>query len=104
MRRNGYDPYRGRGGFRTALKVFIGVLIAVLVLAVLLSAAWGIAHRPAAAPAGGSALDGSLSTAWCREAVDRCQALDLRMKSVTGTDGEAELKQFLMELAQGVRR
>ena len=34
MRRNGYDPYRGRGGFRTALKVFIGVLIAVLVLAV----------------------------------------------------------------------
>ena len=34
VRRNGYDPYRGRGGFRTALKVFIGVLIAVLVLAV----------------------------------------------------------------------
>ena len=43
-----------------------GVAIAVLVLAVLLSAAWGLAHRPAAAPAGGSALDGSLSTAWCR--------------------------------------
>ena len=45
-----------------------------------------------------------VSTPWAAEAVKRCQELDRRMKSVTGTDGEAELKQFLMELAQGVRR
>ena len=44
-----------------------------------------------------------VSTAWCREAVDRCQALDLRMKSVTGADASGELRQFLMELAQGAR-
>ena len=45
-----------------------------------------------------------VTTPWTAEAVKRCQELDRRMKSVTGTDGEAELKQFLMELAQGVRR
>lgn len=45
-----------------------------------------------------------VTTAWAAEAVKRCQELDRRMKSVTGADGEAELKQFLMELAQGVRR
>ena len=44
------------------------------------------------------------TAAWCADAVQMCQVLDRRMKSVTGTDGEAELKQFLMELAQGVRR
>ena len=45
-----------------------------------------------------------VTTAWAAEAVRRCQALDLRMKSVTGADGEEELKLFLMELAQGVKR
>ena len=30
----------------------------------------------------------------------RCQALDLRMKSAYGADSAAELKEFLMELAQ----
>lgn len=34
MRRNGYDSYRGRSRFRTALKVLIGVLAVLLVLAV----------------------------------------------------------------------
>ena len=45
-----------------------------------------------------------LSTEWCREAVLRCQQLDLRMKSITGSDASGELRQFLMELAQGVRK
>ena len=45
-----------------------------------------------------------VSTDWAAEAVKRCGELDLRMKSVTGVDGGAELKEFLMELAQGVRR
>ncbi len=44
-----------------------------------------------------------VSTQWAAEAVERCQALDLRMKSVNGTDNEEELKEFLMELAQGAR-
>ena len=34
MRRNGYDSYRGRSRFRTALKVLIGLLLVALVLAV----------------------------------------------------------------------
>lgn len=38
--------------------------------------------------------------AWCRRAVKRCQTLDRRMKSERGVDAEAELKQFVMELAQ----
>lgn len=33
MRRNGYDPYHGRRGGRTALKIIIGVLLVLLVLA-----------------------------------------------------------------------
>ena len=45
-----------------------------------------------------------VTTAWCREAVVRCRDLDVRMKSVTGADPSGELRQFLMELAQGVRR
>ncbi|MBQ9392834.1 MAG: DNA polymerase III subunit delta [Oscillospiraceae bacterium] len=36
---------------------------------------------------------------WCRRAVKRCQTLDRRMKSERGVDAEAELKQFVMELA-----
>ena len=44
-----------------------------------------------------------VTTAWCRDAVVRCQELDLRMKSVTGADASGELRQFLMVLAQGVR-
>ena len=45
-----------------------------------------------------------VTTPWAAETVERCQVLDLRMKSVTGVDGGAELKEFLMELAQGTRR
>ena len=45
----------------------------------------------------------SVSTRWTEDSVLRCQELDLRMKSVNGVDNEAELKQFLMELAQGAR-
>lgn len=37
---------------------------------------------------------------WCREAVRRCQILDLRMKSERNMDSEAELALFLMELAE----
>ena len=39
-----------------------------------------------------------VSADWCREAVKRCQALDLRMKSAAGADSSGELRQFLMEL------
>ena len=45
-----------------------------------------------------------VSTPWAARAAERCRELDLRMKSVTGVDSEAELKEFLMELAQGVDR
>ena len=45
-----------------------------------------------------------VSTGWAADAVERCRELDLRMKSVTGADSEAELKLFLMELAQGAKR
>ena len=45
-----------------------------------------------------------VSTGWAADAVERCRELDLRMKSVTGVDSEAELKLFLMELAQGGKR
>ena len=45
-----------------------------------------------------------VTTPWAAEAVKRCQTLDRRMKSVTGVDGGAELKEFLMELAQEARR
>lgn len=45
-----------------------------------------------------------VSTGWAADAVERCRELDLRMKSVTGVDSEAELKLFLMELAQGAKR
>lgn len=45
----------------------------------------------------------SVSTRWTEDSVLRCQELDLRMKSVNGVDNEAELKQFLMELAQGAQ-
>ena len=41
-----------------------------------------------------------VSTRWAEQAVLRCQALDLRMKSAYGADSAAELKEFLMELAQ----
>jgi len=41
-----------------------------------------------------------VSTPWAAAAVRRCQALDVRMKSVTGADSIGELKVFLMELAQ----
>ena len=44
-----------------------------------------------------------VSTQWAAEAVERCQTLDLRMKSVNGVDNEGELKEFLMEIAQGAR-
>ena len=46
----------------------------------------------------------NVSTRWAAEAVRRCQELDLKMKSVNGIDSEAELKFFLMELAQGAKR
>ena len=36
---------------------------------------------------------------WCREAVQKCQVLDRRMKSEKNSNNEAELKLFLMELA-----
>lgn len=36
---------------------------------------------------------------WCRNAVERCQTLDRRMKSERNMDSEGELKLFLMELA-----
>ena len=39
-----------------------------------------------------------VTTGWCQEALRRCQALDLRMKSVAGVDNSGELRQFLMEL------
>ena len=45
-----------------------------------------------------------VTTPWAAEAVRRCRQLDLRMKSASGVDGGEELKQFLMELAQGARR
>ena len=37
---------------------------------------------------------------WCREAVQRCQILDRRMKSERNMDNESELTLFLMELSQ----
>ena len=37
--------------------------------------------------------------AFIRRALKKCQTLDRRMKSETGIDREAELKLFLMELA-----
>jgi len=37
---------------------------------------------------------------WCREAVQRCQVLDRRMKSERNMDNESELTLFLMELSQ----
>ena len=43
------------------------VAVLTMVLCIAAAAAWGIAHRPAAAPAGGEPLDGTLSTAWCRD-------------------------------------
>jgi len=43
---------------------------------------------------------GRVSTSWAERAVARCQALDVRMKSVTGANSAGELKQFLMELGQ----
>ena len=42
-----------------------------------------------------------VSRRWCAGAVRRCCEADLRIKSVTGADGAAELKLLLMELAQG---
>ena len=45
-----------------------------------------------------------MTTQWAADAVCRCRELDLRMKSVTGVDSAAELKLFLMELAQGAKR
>ena len=45
-----------------------------------------------------------VSTRWAADAVRRCQELDLKMKSVNGTDSVAELKFFLMELAQEAKR
>ena len=47
---------------------------------------------------------GKVSTQWAAWAVERCQEIDLRMKSVSGVDSQAELKLFLMELAQEARR
>ena len=44
-----------------------------------------------------------VSRAWCANAVRRCYEIDLRIKSVNGVDGAAELKLLLMELAQEVR-
>lgn len=38
------------------------------------------------------------SAEWCAEAVKSCQALDRRLKSERGVDGEAELKLLLMQL------
>lgn len=43
------------------------------------------------------------SRGWCANAVRRCYEVDLRIKSVSGADGAAELKMLLMELAQGDR-
>ena len=37
---------------------------------------------------------------WCRDAVQRCQTLDRRMKSERNMDYESELTLFLMELSQ----
>ncbi|MGM9618320.1 MAG: DNA polymerase III subunit delta [Oscillospiraceae bacterium] len=45
-----------------------------------------------------------VSTDWCREGVRMAQALDRRLKSEKGIDGEAELKLFLLRLEQGARR
>lgn len=42
----------------------------------------------------------NVSTAWCRRAVVEAERLGCRMRTGTGTDGEGELKRFLMELAQ----
>ncbi len=46
----------------------------------------------------------NLTRRWCAWAVKRCCEADIRMKSINGTDDAAELKQLLMELAQGVRK
>ena len=45
-----------------------------------------------------------VNRSWCARAVKRCYEVDLRIKSVNGTDGAEELKFLLMELAQGVRQ
>ena len=42
-----------------------------------------------------------VSTEWAARAVKRCGELDRRMKGAAGADAQGELKQFLMELAQG---
>ena len=44
-----------------------------------------------------------VSREWCAQAVRRCYEVDLRMKSVSGADGNGELKMLLMELAQGAK-
>ncbi len=43
---------------------------------------------------------GHVRTGWCRKALRRCYQADLRMKSVTGVDGEEELRLLLAVLAQ----
>lgn len=45
-----------------------------------------------------------VSGEWCANAVRRCCAVDLRIKSVSGADGAEELKLLLMELAQEARQ
>ena len=45
-----------------------------------------------------------VSREWCANGVKRCYEVDLRMKSVNGVDGAAELKFLLMELAQGAAK
>ncbi len=45
-----------------------------------------------------------VSREWCANGVKRCYEVDLRMKSVNGVDGAAELKLLLMELAQGAAK
>lgn len=45
-----------------------------------------------------------VSRSWCANGVRRCYEADLRIKSVSGADGAAELKLLLMELAQEARR
>ena len=45
-----------------------------------------------------------VSRTWCANGVRRCYEADLRIKSVNGVDGAAELKLLLMELAQEARK
>lgn len=44
-----------------------------------------------------------INQAWCRDALCRCYQADVRMKSVSGVNGEDELKLLLAALAQGAR-